>query len=113
MRIPTWVCHQLPERSLVIGNKTMPLCARCFSFYLSLILGFIIIVVMPNFINNFSVKQLIIVTLIMIAPLVIDGVTQFLNPRSSNNTLRVITGFTAGLICGIDVYSLLTYISLF
>ena len=29
------VCHQLPERSLFIYEWPMPVCARCFSIYLS------------------------------------------------------------------------------
>ncbi len=29
------VCHQLPQRSLYLASLPMPVCARCFSIYLS------------------------------------------------------------------------------
>lgn len=81
----------------------MPLCARCFSFHLSLLLGFILSFMFDDFITSFSVNELAVITISLISPLAIDGTTQFLKLRKSNNKIRVVTGIMAGLICGVDV----------
>ena len=81
-------CHQIKERSFMINNKQMPLCARCTGFYSSLLLISPILCIF--------LKENIHVSILFIMPLIIDGQTQFLGFRESNNVLRLITGLLAG-----------------
>jgi uncharacterized membrane protein len=82
-------CHQLPERSFFWKGKQLPLCARC----LGIQIGF---VSLPFFMFNKNLLPLSI-SLILIMPTIIDGLTQAYLNRTSNNYLRLVTGIAAGI----------------
>jgi uncharacterized membrane protein len=98
-----WVrllCHQIPERCFKINNEPMQLCARCFGFYLGLIIGLCLPFI---FIDIFEIRitTLLAILLLGVAPMALDGITQLFRLRSSNNNLRFVTGIIAGLVLGI------------
>jgi uncharacterized membrane protein len=95
-----FICHQKPERCLTINGKPMSICARCFGFYLGLLIGFIIPVLF-NQIYYWHIRYLIILMVLGVMPLVIDGFTQLMGLRSSSNGLRFGTGLFTGVILGI------------
>ena len=67
----------------------MPLCARCFGVLLGNL-------TMPLFL--FDIVHLgWLLTALFILPGYIDGITQFLFKRKSNNTLRLISGILMGV----------------
>ena len=72
-----WPCHRDPERSLKFRNRTMPVCARCFGIILGLPIG-----ILMAYFGLFPSRW---VGLIFIAPLLIDGCTQQMGYRISNN----------------------------
>jgi uncharacterized membrane protein len=87
------VCHRLPERTFNIKGHYFPLCSRCtglligsFSFFLFLYFDCI----------HYSLNLLIFSVLIMF-PTFIDGYTQLIGLRESNNILRFFTGLIGGL----------------
>jgi len=83
-------CHGLPDRSPnFLGHKS-PICYRC----IGLIAGFIPILFYH--IQRSNVFQLLW-GIILIVPVLIDGFTQNLGLRKSNNLLRFVTGSTGGL----------------
>ena len=86
-----WGCHQMAERSFFFHSYQFPVCARC----TGVIIGYLAAIVFWFM----WVPGWYIVLLMM--PLVADGVTQYLGWRTSNNILRLITGILFG-------YSLLT-----
>lgn len=92
------VCHQKPERSILIKNRKIPLCARCLGFYTGLIFGLLLYFFE---IYKISLEQIIILLVITILPMAIDGTTQFLGKRESNNKLRLFTGILCGIGTGI------------
>lgn len=83
-----WYCHALPERSLHWSGRPMPICARCTGLWIGYGLAAIAVWfwVLPWW-----------ASLLLITPLAIDGGTQALGWRTSNNTLRLVTGLTAGI----------------
>ena len=94
------ICNQLPTRCLFIFTSPMALCARCFAIYLSMLtVGVLMIVVKKEFFN----WKLGIVLMI---PCIIDGSTQYLGQRLSNNGLRLITGALAGIGIGLIFFPL-------
>lgn len=104
----TLICHRKPERSFFIKGHQFPVCARCTGFYISLILYFIY--TYYSFVDyNFTLLTLAAILLI---PATIDGLTQFLEYRESNNTLRFITGLLGGLGLGILIKALKYFIYL-
>ncbi len=82
-------CHRMPERSFFWKGKQFPVCARCTGIHL----GYISL---PFFL--FDVFYLNIWwTILLILPTYIDGMSQAIFDRESNNVLRVTTGFAAGI----------------
>ena len=103
------MCHGKPERCLWIKGRPFPLCIRCMGFALTLIIGIILgplallIYIPPS-------RFVLILFIITLGPLTVDGWTQYLGWRRSNNTLRLITGLLAGLGAGyLFIYSLLWF----
>jgi uncharacterized membrane protein len=94
------ICNQLPTRCLFIFTSPMALCARCFAIYLSmLVVGVLTIVVKKN-IFNWKLGILLMI------PCIIDGSTQYLGQRLSNNGLRLATGTLAGIGIGLIFFPL-------
>lgn len=93
-----WGCHQLPQRSFFVKGYQLPICARCCGILLGYIISFILIILNIHFNPLFS--------LIIILPMGLDGIIQFLTSYESNNIKRIITG----LISGIGFIQLLFYI---
>ena len=83
-------CHQMPERSFFYKEYQFPVCARCTGLILGYFLGILI--------YSLNVIDLKIAILLCI-PLVIDGGSQYLKWRMSNQVLRLLTG----VLCGIGI----------
>jgi len=82
-------CHGKPERSFFWKGRQFPVCARCTGIYL----GYLSY---PLFIFDIVYLNLFL-TLVLILPSFIDGLSQAFNNRESTNILRVLTGFFAGV----------------
>ncbi|MFH1876016.1 MAG: DUF2085 domain-containing protein [Candidatus Omnitrophota bacterium] len=95
-----FTCHQIPSRSIWIGNYFFGLCARCFSLYLvlSATLSYL-------YLAN-AKKQKISLSILLLTPMLIDGVTQLFGFRLSNNIFRVLTGAAAGVGIALILYSI-------
>lgn len=105
------ICHRRPDRTFSYKGHYFPVCARCTGFYISIILY--CIYAYFNFVNY--TPQLMIMAVLLLVPAGIDGGTQFLNWRESNNILRLITGLIGGtglaiLAKGLKYYIYLAYI---
>ena len=88
-----YICHRIPERSFFIKGHQFPVCARCSGFYAGLIIYFIYnqIYLMSYNLSTF------IISLILMIPVAVDGLSQYFGPRESTNLLRFITGFIGGI----------------
>ncbi|WP_326982760.1 DUF2085 domain-containing protein [Chryseobacterium sp. MYb264] len=84
-----WVdCHRMPSRSFFYKKKQFPVCARCTGIYI----GFLFMIPMLWF------HQIgFFVSLLLILPTLVDGLTQAYLNRESNNFLRCVTGVLAGI----------------
>lgn len=82
------MCHKLPERSFFYKGRQFPICARCTGILAGYILALICI-----FFTNIP----LIFCLLLLIPLGIDGVGQYLGIWTSNNIRRLITGMLAGI----------------
>jgi len=51
-----------------------------------------------------SLKDRSIIALSLVVPLLLDGITQYVSLRESNNLLRLLTGFLAGIGISIIVF---------
>ena len=100
-------CHCKPERSFFYKGKQFPICARCTGELIGIIFGLLIPIVLLNNLNILGISS-IFENLkfygFLLIPMLIDGFSQQLTSRESNNILRVITGFLFGFgITGIVI----------
>lgn len=97
------VCHQLPERTLWVGGCYLPVCARDTGAYLGLLLGYFLLPLRRKEANG---PPNLWMTSLMVVPMIVDAVTQWIGLRTSTNELRLITG----LLFGIALSPLLVYL---
>jgi uncharacterized membrane protein len=88
------LCHQLSERSFSLFGFKLAVCARCFGIYIGLLSG----ALMYPLLNRGEKVPPPWLILVSIAPLALDGITQILGFRESNNLLRLVTGFLFGVL---------------
>ena len=93
MNIFKYFCHQIPERSFHYKNKQFPVCSRC----TGVIIGATIYLIMFLIFNIPYTFQYLLISFIIMVPLIIDGGTQYLQLRVSNNLLRFFTGLFFGI----------------
>ena len=130
-------CHQLTARSLCIyedysikdciehdtSNRTksnivmnldgllgykMSVCARCLGIYVGMLLGGLLYLIFFKFNNDKMLPPIYLI--LLIAPLAIDGLTQLVGLRESDNTLRLLTGLVSGIIVPFYLFPLLNKI---
>lgn len=97
-------CHQLPSRSFFLMTSNFGLCARCEVLYASIFMTSTVVLLRPETRINFNIF------LLMLAPCIIDGATQYLGYRLSTNTLRAFTGLLAGASFALYMYPRYIYI---
>ncbi len=103
MNICKYLCHQKPERSFFYKQKQFPVCSRCTGIVIGAVIGFIIAsITAPNFLF-----------ILGFLPLIVDGTTQYFGLRTSNNTLRFITGLLCGFSLPFVVFETVNYTILY
>ncbi len=97
-----FICHRKPERTYKIRDHYFPVCSRCTGFYIGEFSYFIYV----YFIYVEYTVYLIFMAFLMIIPTFLDGFTQFIGSRESNNKLRLLTGLLGGVGLAILVKTL-------
>ncbi len=83
------ICHRKPNRTICFFGLQKYFCSRCVGIILGMITGILLI---------FSGYYLTLETVFILSlPISIDGVTQYMGLRKSNNILRISSGFLFGL----------------
>jgi len=86
-----FLCHQMPSRSFYIGRFQVGICERDLALYGGACLAGIAFAVVRKRVKALPLP----VWLVLIAPLVLDGVTQLVGLRSSTWQLRTLSGLLA------------------
>ena len=93
MNFTKYLCHRIPERSFFINGHQFPVCARCTGFYT----GLAVFLIYNLFYPIDYTLNLFIISIMLMIPAAVDGFTQLLELRKSNNNLRFVTGFVGGI----------------
>jgi uncharacterized membrane protein len=91
------LCHQKAERSLFLNGNEMPFCSRCTAIWLGIAIGLGIMVFFTIDLN----EKFFLAIIASFVPLGVDGVGQMLGFWESTNVIRMLTGFPAGVVCGV------------
>jgi uncharacterized membrane protein len=83
------ICHRRPDRSFSLDGRLFPLCARCTGIVTGAV-GALVLAAL-------GIAPPPWADVILMVPLVADGVSQSLGWRESTNWLRLITGMLFGM----------------
>jgi uncharacterized membrane protein len=109
-KIGASVCHQLPQRTLVIGRLLMPVCARCDGIYIGFLISAIILFIMfRKRENGIPPLYIIIILALFIISTIIDGLISNFSPAGTNNYSRFITGFLSGSSMMVFLYPVFVF----
>lgn len=103
------VCHRITERSLMIGGRQFPLCARCTGMYLGVALTFVVMFLAGRLRwSELPPLPVLLVLIGFIGLMGIDGVNSYSHffPNAPHlyeprNWLRLLTGMGTGLAMGV------------
>lgn len=108
------VCHRIDARSFHIGDRQLPLCARCTGTYLGALAGMLALAVMGRRAGGLPTRPLLVVLLGFIAVMGFDGVNSYLTlfPGAPHlyepqNWLRLVTGTFNGVAMAALVFPVL------
>ncbi|MEI0492099.1 DUF2085 domain-containing protein [Brachyspira intermedia] len=105
------LCNLTASRGFFIKGFCFPLCCRCTSIILSMLIFYFLLVKININIDNFFIIYLIFSFILMI-PTTVDYMHQYFTRKESTNKRRVITGIFAGFGIGIILY-IVKYYKLF
>lgn len=105
------VCHRIELRSFFIGERQMPLCARCSGMYLGAMLGLLYQRAIGSRRRGSPPWYVILTASVLVLTFILDGLNSFFSfiPTAPhlyqpNNTLRLISGTGMGLAIAIALF---------
>ena len=106
------VCHQIPSHSFNIGLLEFPLCSRCMGMYLGNLIGFTFLLTQGKK-GGFPSADYLIFFGSLILAWIVDGGNSFISGflgnaflYTTNNLLRLVTGFGIGLTMSVAIFLL-------
>ena len=98
------VCHQLPERSLFVNRRQLPLCVRDTSIHLALWYSFCLAFFFNRkWLSVVSSRYIALALVLSLAPVGFDVLAYELGIYPGSNTVRFVTGLFAGFGIGLFV----------
>ncbi len=92
------ICHQLPERSLMINETVLPVCARDTGIYIGMFVSLVYLMIKKRWkCDKPPALKITVILCLMIIPMGVDGVSSYLGLRSTTNIIRIITGALFGM----------------
>jgi len=105
------VCHRIPARSFLIGDRPLSLCARCTGMYLGAVLGLLYQGVLSGRRAGMPPRRLWVVLVLLVGAFGFDGLNSYLHlfpfaPTlyEPQNWLRLVTGTGMGIAIAIMLY---------
>ncbi|MGE5330026.1 MAG: DUF2085 domain-containing protein [Deltaproteobacteria bacterium] len=87
------VCHQIKERTLLIDNIYLMVCARDTGIYIGIIFGIAFLALNRRLNADWPPKlKHALILILMMVPMIIDGATSYMGVRNTDNLTRLITG---------------------
>lgn len=104
------VCHQLPQRSLFVGGRQMPVCARDTGIYIGFLVAFVLIASLErDHPREMPPWPVLIACAVFVGVMAFDGVTSYAGLRPTTNDIRLVTGLLAGFALPPVVFGMLNY----
>jgi uncharacterized membrane protein len=105
------VCHRIEARSFHLGERQLPLCARCTGMYLGAMLGLVVQTLIARRRAGMPPWRVIILLGALVVAFGVDGLNSYLHlfPGAPalyepNNWLRLLTGTGMGLVIALALF---------
>lgn len=105
------VCHRIALRSFYIGDRPMPLCARCSGMYLGALTGIIYQHIVGRRRTGFPGLPVLVTLLLFLGLFALDGGNSYFALFAGHgllyepsNVLRLFTGTGMGLVIAVAIY---------
>ncbi|NMC11411.1 MAG: DUF2085 domain-containing protein [Chloroflexi bacterium] len=105
------ICHRIDLRSFHIGDRQLPLCARCMGMFLGALSGLVFQNIISNKHSGTAPLKVLIIIGIFVAAFAGDGINSYLSlfpgaPTlyAPNNTLRLLTGSGMGIALSVILF---------
>ncbi|MEO6334467.1 MAG: DUF2085 domain-containing protein [Pyrinomonadaceae bacterium] len=93
----SYICHQIPERSLYLAGNQLAVCSRCFGVYLGLLIG---ILVYPLWRPVDEIEPIPRYWLFLsLIPITVDWSLTIFGVWENTHLTRFITGVVLGAVC--------------
>jgi uncharacterized membrane protein len=92
-----WFCHKLPERSPQCAGEVFPVCFRCAGMQLGLAASYLGLFASHGWHRRFPAVRVVMRCVVLMLPLMIDGLGNALRLWNSPGWLRSLTGLGVGL----------------
>ncbi|MED4204599.1 DUF2085 domain-containing protein [Neobacillus mesonae] len=101
------ICHQIEERSLLASGKTLSVCARDTGIYIG-IFSSLFYLHMTKRNTNITIPTIrtSFFLLLLMAPMIMDGLGSYTHVFESSNVRRLVTGIYFGLVLPYFLYPL-------
>jgi|ERR1043166_653065 uncharacterized membrane protein len=93
----SFLCHQIPDRSLHIAGEEFAVCSRCFGIYFGLAVGFAIYPLWRNIDNTEQLPRFWL--FLSLIPMTIDWSLTFFGIWENTHLSRFLTGLIVGAAC--------------
>jgi uncharacterized membrane protein len=94
--IASFVCHQVPERTMTIDGNLLPLCARCTGIYSGFLIGVVFQTIVRKKLNRLPSLWITTVSIVFILALITEALGETLGLWELPGQGR----FLLGLFCG-------------
>ncbi len=93
----SFLCHQIPDRSLHIADEQFAVCSRCFGVYFGLAVGFIVYPLWRNIADTEPLSKFWLFASLI--PMSVDWSLTFFGIWENTNLSRFLTGMIVGFAC--------------
>jgi uncharacterized membrane protein len=97
----SYICHQIPERSLHIDGHPMAVCSRCFGVYFGLLVGIVVYPLMRPIDETEPVARIWL--FLSLIPITVDWSLTIFGIWENTHVSRFVTGMILGVSCAIFI----------
>jgi uncharacterized membrane protein len=109
-RIGSLVCHQSPDRTILVANHFLPLCARCTGIYTGFLLSTAYqFTLWQNRARKLPVLQISLFSIVFLAVLIFESIGSYLGFWTSPRYIRLTLGLLGGSSIGLFLFPVFSF----
>jgi uncharacterized membrane protein len=107
--VASFVCHQVPERTMTIGGQLLPLCARCTGIYSGFLIGVVFQAAARKKLNRLPSPWITTVSIVFVLSLITEALGEKLGLWALPSQGRLLLGLFCGSALSLGSFPLFNY----